>query len=267
MSSKKNPFGQIIQINGSIPKYIKYLLYFVYFVIFVIVWHLNTGTTFRPFWEIFQSLGKLFFPGDPSIRSFYWDLIDSVKLSVWAIFISIIITLIFSYLSTMQLIRPLSHIISKGRFLGLLGISFMVVTSFGIGPKMKITLLTFGITVFFVTSMYTIITEIPQSQFDYARSLGLSELQVFWQVVIRGSLDQMLESLRQNAAIGWMMLPGVESAVGGGGMGFSLWENVKHFDAAKVLAILLFIILIGIVQDIILRGLQRLLAPHILVKK
>ncbi|MCP4113568.1 MAG: ABC transporter permease subunit [Desulfobacteraceae bacterium] len=262
MSHKKKLFSNIIQINGSLSGNIKYILYGIYFLLFVAIWHLCTGTAIRPFSEIFASLEILFVED-----YFLGDIGYSVKLSLTAIFLSTIVTLIISYLSTFPLVRPGTLIISKGRFLGVLGIYYIFIVAFGLGFSLKVALLTFGITVFFLTSMYTVITEIPQSQFDYARSLGLTDWQVFWQVVIRGTADQMLESLRQNAAIGWMMIPAVETIVKTGGIGDVLWDNIKHFDRGKALAVMFCIIFIGIVQDIFLRELQRIITPHISVKK
>ncbi len=262
MSKKKESFSNVLQIKGSISRNIRYILYGVYFVLFVALWKLGEGTALKPFSDVLVSLKELF-----TVDYFLGDVIESIKLSLTAIALSLALTLVLAYIAVMPLFRPLSLIISKGRFLGLLGIYFMFIVAFDLGFSLQVALLTFGITVFFLTSMYTVITEIPSSRFDYARSLGLSEGQVFWQVVIRGTGDQMLESLRQNAAIGWMMLPGVETIVRVGGIGDILLDKVKYFDREKVLAILFCIILIGIIQDIVLRYIQGVLTPHILVKK
>ncbi|MDH5681226.1 MAG: ABC transporter permease subunit [Spirochaetota bacterium] len=262
MNNLKGELASVIKINGLMGRYVKYALYFIYLLIFIGIWQINIGTALRPFSEVFAKLSDLF------LKEFFMNkVIESIELSLMAIAISLSITLIFSYLATMPMFRPWSLIITKGRFLGVLGIYFIFIGVFGLGFHMKVALLTFGITVFFLTSMYSIITEIPQSRFDYARSLGLSEIQVFWQVVIRGTADQMLESLRQNAAIGWMMIPAVENIVKSGGIGDVLWDNVKHFDRSKTLAIVFVIIIIGIIQDILLKMTQRVVTPHVTVKK
>jgi len=262
MSNAKNELASVVRINGLMGRYVQFGLYFIYLLIFIGLWQMNIGTALRPFSEVFASFSDLF------LKDLFMNhVIESIELSLTAIGISMAITLVFSYLSTMPMFRPWSLIISKGRFLGVLGIYFIFIVAFGLGFPLKVALLTFGITVFFLTSMYTVITEIPQSRFDYARSLGLSEIQVFWQVVIRGTADQMLESLRQNAAIGWMMIPAVETIVKTGGIGDILWDNIKHFDRGKALAIMFVIIIIGIIQDILLKLTQRVVTPHVTVKK
>ena len=47
-------------------------------------------------------------------------------------------------------------------------------------------------------------------KFDHARSLRFSDWRVVWEVVVLGTADKAFEILRQNAAIGWMMLTMVE---------------------------------------------------------
>ncbi len=262
MSKKKESFSNVLKIKGSISRNVRYILYGIYFVLFVAVWKLGEGTALKPFSEVLTAFKKLFITDH-----FLSNVIQSIELSVTAIVLSLALTLVLAYIAVMPLFRPLSLVISKGRFLGLLGIYFMFIVVFELGFSLQVALLTFGITVFFLTSMYTVITEIPLSRFDYARSLGLSEWQVFWQVVIRGTADQMLESLRQNAAIGWMMIPGVETIIRVGGIGDVLYDKVKYFKRDEAIAILFCVILIGIIQDIVLKYIQGVLTPHILVKK
>lgn len=258
----KRFFSTLLQINGTFSNNAQYILYGFYFFFFIVLWQLSIGSAIRPFSEIALSIKLLFFND-----KFLWDIVASFKLSLSAIFLSLVVTLIFSYLAVFPLFRPGAMVITKGRFLGILGLYYIFIVLFGLGFSLKVALLTFGITVFFLTSMYTIVTEIPQSKFDHARVLGLSDWQVFWQVVVRGTAGQMLESLRQNAAIGWMMIPAVETIVKTGGIGDVLWDNIKHFDRGKALAIMFIIIFLGIIQDKLLQMLQRILTPHIFLEQ
>lgn len=237
-------------------------MYGFYVVFFILLWHLAVGSTIRPFPEILQSLSVLWFE-----KGFAEDIGQSLVLNAAALLSSLILTLAVSYLAAFPAFRPIAFAISKGRFLGLMGLNAMFIEVFGLGFSMKVAMLTFGISVFYITSLYAIVTEIPQKNYDYAMTLGLSRMQILWQVVIRGTADQMLESLRQNAAIGWMMITAVEGIVKSGGIGDRLYHSYKHFDRGEVLAIIFCIITIGILTDIFLRFMQRMITPHIVSQR
>ncbi|HEV8267835.1 MAG TPA: nitrate ABC transporter permease, partial [Thermoanaerobaculia bacterium] len=121
----------------------------------------------------------------------------------------------------------------------------------------------FGMVVFFVTSMNDVVAQIPREKFDHARTLGMNEWQVIWEVVILGTADQALDVLRQNAAIGWMMLTMVEGiSRSEGGIGALLLNQNKHFHLAEVFAIQFFILFVGLVQDYAIGFLKSLFCPY-----
>jgi NitT/TauT family transport system permease protein len=83
-------------------------------------------------------------------------------------------------------------------------------------------------------------------------------------VVIRGTLGDALELIRQNAAIAWTLLTLVEGLVRAeGGVGALLLNQTRHFHLAEVFAVQLSILAVGLLQDVALRGVRRLLCPHL----
>ncbi len=71
-----------------------------------------------------------------------------------------------------------------------------------------------------------------------------------WEVVVLGQIDKAFDVLRQNAAIGWMMLTMIESMVRSeGGIGAMLSTANKHFYLSAVFAIQITILLLGLFQD------------------
>ena len=223
---------------------------------------MGDSVTLAPFNEILKSFYTLWFEKGLAI-----DIGASLKLNFIALGVSLFLSLFVSYLAAFPAFAPIAFFISKGRFLGLMGLTVMFIAVFDLGLTLKVALLTFGISVFYITSLYSIVTEIPQDRYDYARALGLSPTQVFWHVVIRGTADQMLESLRQNAAIGWMMITAVEGIVRSGGIGDRLHYATKHFDRGEVLAIIFCILFIGLVMDALLKEIRKLITPHVLAKQ
>ena len=178
------------------------------------------------------------------------QLCSSMVVNIEAILLSTIISLVLAYSTVILFMRPIVGIISKFRFSSLTGFVFYFTVLFGIGHGLKVSLLTFGMTVFLVTSLYRIVEEIPKEEFDHARTLGMSEWQVVLEVVILGRLDFVCEALRQNAAIGWMMLTMVEGlSRSEGGIGTLLLNENKQFQLAPIFALQFTVLIIGIFQD------------------
>ncbi len=191
------------------------------------------------------------------------ELWTSFTLNVQALALTTLISLAFSYLTVLPFFRPVALAVSKGRFLGLIGLTFVFTLMVGGGRPLKLSLLVFGMTVFFITSMAAVVLEIPRERFDHARTLQMSEWQVVWEVVILGTADKAIEVLRQNAAIGWMMLTMVEGiSRSEGGIGAMLLNQNKHFHIAEVFAIQLTILFLGLFQDYALGAVQRLMCPY-----
>lgn len=190
------------------------------------------------------------------------ELATSFTLNLEALALTLAISLLLSYLTVIPAFRPVATLVSKGRFLSLIGLTLVFTLIAGGGHRLKVSLLTFSMTVFFVTSMAAVVAEIPRERFDYARTLRMGEWRVVWEVVVLGTADQALEVLRQNAAIGWMMLTMVEGiARSEGGVGALLLNQEKHFRLAQVFAIQLTIVGLGLLQDYGLGLTRRLLFP------
>src|SRR5260221_8932406 len=124
------------------------------------------------------------------------ELIVSVILTIQAIAWTVIISLALSDLTVLPAFRPIAAAISKGRFLGLIGLTLIFTLTVGGGHKRKLSLLVCGMTVFFVTSMAAVIAELPKERFDHARTLGMSEWRVGGGGVVPCTADEALEVVR-----------------------------------------------------------------------
>jgi NitT/TauT family transport system permease protein len=208
--------------------------------------------------EVARALGSLWMN-----QGLGQELWTSFTANLQALAITTVISLVLSYLTVLPVWRPVVTAISKGRFIGLTGLTFLFTLVFGGGHPLKISLLVFGMTVFFVTSMASVVAAIPKEKFDYARSLRLSEWRVVWEVVVLGTADQAIEVLRQNAAMGWMMLTMVESiSRSEGGIGAMLLNQNKHFHLAEVFAIQILILVLGMTQDYGIGVFKRIVCPY-----
>jgi NitT/TauT family transport system permease protein len=177
--------------------------------------------------------------------------------------ISSAICLLLAYFTVIPFFRPIVSALSKARFLSLIGFSLIFTLMLGGGPALKLSLLVFGMSVFFLTSMASVVSAIPKSEFDHARTLRMPEWKVVWEVVVLGTFDQAFEVMRQNAAIGWMMLTMVEGiARAEGGIGILLESEKRFFHIDGVFAIQITILVVGLCQDYLIGFVRNLLCPY-----
>jgi NitT/TauT family transport system permease protein len=173
----------------------------------------------------------------------------------------------FAYLSVVPALRPLTELLSKLRFLGFAGVGVAFTLWLHGGHALKVALVAFGMSGFFMAALHDEVRAIPLERYDYARSLGMSEWRVVWDVVVLGTLDRALDILRQNAAMGWMLLTTVEPLVRSeGGIGVLLANQSKHLQLANVAALQLIVLAIGLLQDYALGELKRLVCPYTALK-
>ncbi len=196
------------------------------------------------------------------------DLLVSFQTTLEAILITAAISLALVYLAVMPIARPFVLLVSKFRFNGLVGLTLFFTMLTSGGHQLKLALLVFGMTVWFVTSMAASIAEITETELNHARSLGMSEWRVVWEVIVLGKADEALEVTRQNAAIGWMMLSMVEGIVRSeGGVGAMLLSQSKYLHLDAVFAIQITILVVGIGIDYALGWLKRILCPYSVIGK
>lgn len=254
----KSPFGGgVFTPNASVTGSTYSALLAIEVVVFVGLWLLMPAIIPSPL-RILGTLTDLV-----TTQGLLAELFTSLTLNIQAILLSTVIALTVSYAAAIPACRPIAQAISKGRFLSLIGLSFIAALYVGGGHPLKLALLTFGLTVFMVTTMVDVVLQVPQEQLDYVRTLRAGEWRVLYEARIRGTLGAAFDMVRQNAAMGWLMLTMVEGMVRGeGGIGRMLIDSEKHFSLAAIFAIQLVFLLVGIGQDMVIVWLKGVLAPY-----
>lgn len=191
------------------------------------------------------------------------QLFVSLSTNLQAIGAACLLTLPLAYLSTVPAVRPFVRALSKVRFLGLTGLVLPFTLLFGGGHALKVALLVFGMGVFLITSLYDIVETIPREEFDHARTLRLGPWGSVLEVVVFGRLDAVVDAIRQNAAMGWVMLTMVEGLVRfEGGLGAMMLAEDKHIRIDAVFALAILVAVIGALQDWAFVALRRVLCPY-----
>jgi ABC-type nitrate/sulfonate/bicarbonate transport system permease component len=210
-------------------------------------------------WFVGTSGEKHLFPAPVQVWKGFTDLFEeglvvhifnSLKLCFISIFLATIISLLFAYSWPIPLLKPVSEFITKFRFLPFTGLSFYITMVIHDARNMQIWIMVIFLTTFLTTSLIAIIKDIPQEEFDHAKTLKCSRFEVLWQVIILGRIDYVIDSIRQNLAITWMMLVTVESiVVATGGLGFLIKNSDKFMNHGRIIALQIIILLIGLTLD------------------
>ncbi|HVL71088.1 MAG TPA: ABC transporter permease [Beijerinckiaceae bacterium] len=119
---------------------------------------------------------------------------------------------------------------------------------FGFG----LTTMTFVIvyTVLFPVVLNTVlgVRSIPTDMHRAAQSLGASRARILWEVVLPGSLPNLITGLRNGLGYGWRALIAAEMIVGTSGIGFLMFDARR---AGSVVEIMLGMIVLGILWYIV----------------
>ncbi len=226
-------------------------------VVFVAIWAFSPSPMLPRPGEVLSAFTDLWEQGLGA------ELITSFYLNVQAILWATVISLLLSYATVLPVFRPIVDFIGKLRFLSLVGLTFIFTLMATSGHELKLSLLVFSVTVFFVTSMSDVMKSIPKEQYYLARTLHMSEWRVVWEVVILGQFDKVFDVIRGNAAMSWMMLSMVEGIVRSeGGVGTVLMDQNHHFRLPAVFAIQIAILLLGIAQDVAIGAAKRFACPY-----
>lgn len=234
----------VLTLNGIVSK--KTLRTMALFQLGVLMWAwvMIPWKVFPTPWDTITAMEQLFSAGMAG------ELAKSVQLNLVAVLIATLFSLALAYSTRIPFMRPAVDVFTDLRYLSLAGISLGFTVIMGGTYWLKVGVLAFAISVFFVRSMVDVIRCIPTEQYDLARTLRMSELEVTWRVVVVEQLPQAFDIIRQNAAMSWMMLPFAESLVWSqGGIGVMLLDSTKHFRIESILAIQITITLCGLFQD------------------
>jgi ABC-type nitrate/sulfonate/bicarbonate transport system permease component len=178
---------------------------------------------------------------------------SSLLLCSESVLIAIIISLTLTYMSSTPAIKPISTFISKFRYLPLTGITFYITVLIDDARVIQVWTLVIFMTTFLTTSLLAMMKDIPEEEFDHARSLGYGRWQILLEVVIKGRFDYVIENIRQNLAIVWMMLVTVESTVvAAGGLGFLIKNSDKFMNHGRIIALQIIILGAGLGLDLLL---------------
>lgn len=243
--------------NSFLPSRTMSYIIAIEVVLFLCFWSFTTPPVIPKPWEVCLSLQDLWADGITG------QLLTSLALYAESLTLASILSLTLAYASAIPVFRPIAEGYSKLRFLGMTGIPFFLTLYIGGVHNLKLAMLTFSISVFLTTSALDVVDNIPKEKYDLARTLQMSEWGVLWEVVVLGRIDVMFDVIRQNGAIGWMMLAAVEGLwKSEGGIGAVMDIQNHHFHLSAIAAIQTMVLALGLLQDYTIGFVKRIVCPY-----
>ena len=255
--------GVIFQPFAKISKQTFIMMIALQVVIVITAWQFSPGGLIPKPGNVATAFGQLL-----TSRLLLDNMLVSLGLTLRAMIYSIIITLFFAYASVMPFFRSIAQFVVKCRYLTLTGLIFIFTLLTKDGSELKLSLLVFGIVPFFTTSFLAVIINRDKQEYELCKTLGYTNWQTLYEVIIVGKADQVFEILRQNFAIAWMMITMVEGLnMSEGGIGSLLIKYNKYNDLTHVIALQLVIFLTGVCFDYLLGTTRHWLFPHSKLKQ
>lgn len=260
----KETFTGLFKLNGQINQQQRWIAIAIWTLLLVSLWNPLRPTMVPSLGELFSAYGPLFKSLDFTAHWF-----STIKLTLKAIGLSVIFSVLISYLSVIPFFRPVAYVISKARFLSLMGFIVLFLSISHNAVTTRLYLLMFGIIPYLVTSMNSIILATDEKMFQYARTLNLSPWQTTFHVLIASKAGEIFEAVRQNLAIAFMMIVLVENKLReGGGIGVLLFDLKKYghgFD--KIFAVQLSVLLVGVCIDFVMHKINQVAFPYAFLKR
>lgn len=254
----KKAVARLFTPHAVVPKPHMFVMIGVQVVAALVFWVFSPLKMIPGPMEVFGRYGFLWFE-----KGLGQALKTSFLTTMEALIIGAILSLILSYLTVLPFFQPIAQAFSKGRFLGLTGLTLIFTLLTGGGHTLKLSIMVWGLSVFFVANVISVVASTTKAELDHARTLRMGRWRVVYEVIILGKLDQVLTALGQNVAITWMMLTMVEGLVRSeGGLGALLLIQEKHLELADIYAIQILILGTGLVIDWIFEAIKRGVCPH-----
>lgn len=244
--------------NAKVPSSSFFKILVVELLLTIFLWNYNKSAHFPGPIEVIEAIPSLFQGGN-----FLNQLFTSFFLSMSAILFSVVVSLFISYLSRLPVGGPISVIVTKFRFATYSGLVFIFCMMFPSGTLFKVFSLSFATIPWIVTACLSEFDKTENSKFIQLRTLGMSEWAILREVIVLGKLDKVLEIIRQNYAMIWMMIATVEAVyISEGGVG-ALLEMMRKYlsNLPSMMAIQLIVLCLSACMDNIFQLLNKIIAP------
>ena len=143
----------------------------------------------------------------------------------------------------------------------------IILISFGVGEVAKIFLIFFGTVLLMTRSIYLAVKEIPQEQIIKARTLGATQWQVVYQVIMPQILPKLIDNVRLAFGSAWIFLIAAEAIAANSGLGYRIFLKRRYLAMDLIIPLTIWISVLGIFIDAFFAKLVQKKFPWYGVKK
>lgn len=134
--------------------------------------------------------------------------------------------------------------------LAILPILFIAV---GIGEFSKIVLIFIGIFPLISRDIYLAVSKLPKEQITKALTLGASQLDVVYRIVMPQIMPRLLESVRLSLGSAWLFLIAAEAIASTDGLGYRIFLVRRYLAMDVIIPYVLWVTMLGFSIDYLLR--------------
>lgn len=155
--------------------------------------------------------------------------------------------------------RLFDPIVAPMRYLPITAFIPLLILWFGIDEAQKIAFLFLGTVVYLLPAVVDAIRIVPEELVQTAFTLGATKRQVIFTVLIPAALPQIFDGFRVMNAIAWTYIILAEIVNPQSGIGYILRLAEQHLKPEWSFAGILVVGVIGILTDLLIRAINRLL--------
>lgn len=131
----------------------------------------------------------------------------------------------------------------------------------GIDEKEKIAVIILGSFPQLVLMIATAMKSVSKDLIEVSYTLGTSKAGVAWKIILPKSAPQILDNLRIVLGWAWTYIIVAEMVGASEGIGYRIIQSQRMLNTSKIFVGILCIGVIGLVFDLILKGLRKILFP------
>ncbi len=156
------------------------------------------------------------------------------------------------------LIQPL---IEFARYLPVVALVPLTILYLGIDETQKYVIIWLGTFFQLILMVCDTVSSVDKNMINAAKTLGASRFQVYREVIFPASLPGLLDDFRLTIGWAWTYLVVAEMVAASSGLGYIILKSQRFLATDVIFAGLIMIGLIGLVTDLLMRILTKLIVP------
>ncbi|MBX7116928.1 MAG: ABC transporter permease [Myxococcaceae bacterium] len=193
------------------------------------------------------------------------DLFGSIRVSALRIIYALTLSVAVAFplgllMASFEVVnRFFDPLIAPLRYLPITAFIPLLILWFGIDEQQKVAFLFLGTVVYLLPAVVDAIRAVPDEMVQTAYTLGASKFQAIYSVLIPAALPQIFDGFRVMNAIAWTYIILAEMVNAKSGIGYLIFQAGQRNKTEWLFAGILVVGVIGILTDVAIRGMNRLL--------